>query len=96
MKKELLNNCVYALNSAQTDLAKLAEIETVRERFANGEPLKLAVTCGETEICDRLLLANGKALFMQDVLNAFALQTELSLKSELSTLQELLEIGGGK
>ena len=96
MKKELLNDCVIALNNAQINLAKLAEIETVRERFADGEPLKLSVTCGETEICDRLLLANGKALFMQDVLNTFALQAELNLKTELSTLQDLLEIGGGK
>ena len=96
MKKELLNDCVIALNNAQINLAKLAEIETVRERFADGEPLKLSVTCGETEIFDRLLLANGKALFMQDVLNTFALQAELNLKTELSTLQDLLEVGGGK
>lgn len=96
MKKELLNDCVCALNNAQINLAKIAEIESVRERFQSGEPLKLTVTCGETEICDRLLLANGKALFMQDVLNAFALQAELSLKTELSTVQDLLEIGGGK
>lgn len=96
MKKELLNDCVCALNSAQINLAKLAEIETIRERFTNGEPLKLAITCGDTEICDRLLLANGKALFMQDVLNAFALQAELNLKTELATMQDLLEIGGGK
>lgn len=96
MKKELLNDCACALNNAQINLAKLAEIEIVRERFANGEPLKLSVTCGNTELCDRLLLANSKALFMQDVLDAFALQAELNLKTELSTVQDLLEIGGDK
>ena len=96
MKKELLNDCACALNEAQEIIAKIAEIETIREKFKAGEPLKLSVTCGEMEVCDRLLLANGKALFMEEVLNTFALQAELSLKITISTLEEQLTAGGSK
>lgn len=96
MEKELLNDCACALNEAQETLAKIAEIETIRERFTAGEPLKLSVTCGEMEVCDRLLLANGKALFMKEVLDTFAMQAEMSLKITIATLEEQLEAGASK
>lgn len=96
MKKELLNDCACALNEAQEILAKIAEIETLREKFTAGEPLKLSVICGDIEVCDRLLLANGKALFMKEVLDTFAMQAEMSLKITISTLEEELTAGGSK
>lgn len=96
MKKELLNDCACALNEAQELLAKIAEIETIREKFKGGEPLKLSVTCGDTEVCDRLLLANGKAIFMHEVLDTFAMQAEMGLKIAISTLEEQLTAGSSK
>lgn len=96
MKKELLNDCACALNEAQEILAKIAEIETIREKFTAGEPLKLSIACGDMEVCDRLLLANGKALFMKDLLDTFAMQAEMSLKIAISTLEEQLTAGASK
>lgn len=93
MTQEIIDDCLFATKSITNDLYKLAQIAILKQNFKSGKPLTLSVSCEELELSERLLLSNGKALFVDDIFNTFELQTKLAVKGHLCSLQTFFEQG---
>lgn len=70
---------------------KLSEMNTLRERFAGGEPLQIILRLGDIELSERVVLSNGKNCYTEDFFRMCEIELRKTLDEKICDLQTVIE-----
>ena len=83
------------LKNTAVDIAsafnKLSELNTLAERFKNGEPLQIKLTLGDIELSERVMMSNGQNCYAEDFFAMCETTLRKTIEERICDLQTISE-----
>lgn len=96
MKQRFIDDLNNVANTINSECARLALLNQLREKTHGGETLKLTLRAGETELNETLLNANGKALALDELFEGLENTIKTRLYIVSGALETILETEGAE